>query len=107
MEHHPVHQNITSFEFRLIGDMTLKQFVILATGSIFAYIFWLLPLPQIIRFPLSGLSAFSGIAFAFLPLEDRPLHRWALSFLRSIYSPTQYLFQKSEEVPFYLRPDFP
>ncbi|MBI4999469.1 hypothetical protein HZB97_01715 [Candidatus Gottesmanbacteria bacterium] len=30
MEQHPVHQNITSFQFKLIGDMTIKQFLFLA-----------------------------------------------------------------------------
>lgn len=107
MEQHPVPQNITSFEFRLIGDMTIRQFGFLAIGAVLAFIFWELPLPSFIRVPTSSLLAFTGVAFAFLPYEDRPLHRWALAFFRSIYSPTQYLFRKSEAVPLYLRPDFP
>ena len=32
METHPVPQNISSYEFRLVGDMTLKQFLYLAGG---------------------------------------------------------------------------
>lgn len=106
-EQHPVPQNITSFEFRLIGDMTIRQFGFLASGTISAYIFWQLPLPTLVRIPLSFLLAFLGVAFAFLPLEERPLHRWLWAFLKSVYSPTQYVFQKSEKAPLYLLPDFP
>ena len=107
MEQHPVPQNITSFEFRLIGDMTLKQFGLLAGGAILGYICWQLPLPSFIRIPLAFIFGFLGVAFAFLPLEERPLHRWFLAFLKAAYSPTQYLFQKSEKAPLYLTPDFP
>lgn len=106
MEQHPVPQNITSFEFRLIGDMTPKQFGFLAGGAILAYIIWQLPIPGFIKTPIAFLIAFLGFAFAFLPYEDRPLHRWLAAFLKSIYSPTQYVFRKTEEIPIYLRPDF-
>ncbi|MDP3998367.1 MAG: PrgI family protein [bacterium] len=106
MEQHPVPQNITSFEFRLIGDMTLKQFGFLAVAGILAFIIWELPLPGFIRIPIASLCAFFGVAFAFLPLEDRPLHRWFLAFLKAIYSPTQFIFQKSEATPVYLTASF-
>ncbi|KKR52786.1 MAG: hypothetical protein UT88_C0021G0001, partial [Candidatus Woesebacteria bacterium GW2011_GWD2_40_19] len=32
MEQHPIPQNISSYQFRLVGDMTLKQFFQLAGG---------------------------------------------------------------------------
>ena len=99
MEQHPVPQNITSFEFRLIGDMTVKQFFLLTAGVIFGFIFWQLPLPTLIGKPIALFLFFLGVAFAFLPIEDRPLHRWLLAFIKSIYSPTQFFFQKSEKAP--------
>lgn len=107
MEQHPVPQNITSFEFRLIGEMTVKQFGLLSAGIITGYIFLQFPLPGVIRLPLAGFFGFLGVAFAFLPYEDRPLHRWFWAFLKSVYSPTQFIFKKSEELPLYLSPSFP
>ncbi|MBP8591034.1 PrgI family protein [Candidatus Shapirobacteria bacterium] len=94
MEQHPIPQHISSYEFRLIGEMTLGQFARVAGGVIVALIFYALPLPGFIGWFLVLLSAGLGIAFAFLPVEGRPLEVWLLAFLRSIYSPTQYVWRK-------------
>ena len=34
LQQHPVPQHIASYEFKLIGDMTIKQFAYLAGGII-------------------------------------------------------------------------
>jgi len=94
MEQHPVPQNVTTFQFRLIGDMTLKQFGYLAGGAILAYICYKLPLPLFLNWPLAILSAVAGFGFAFVPIEERPMDVWVLSFFKSIYSPTQYVWSK-------------
>ena len=39
---HPIPQNVTSFEFKLVGDMTLRQFLYLAAGAGVAYVTFLL-----------------------------------------------------------------
>lgn len=95
MEQHPVPQNVTTFQFRLIGDMTLKQFGYLCAGAILAFIAYKLPLPLIITWPLAGLFAFLGVGFAFIPVEERPMDVWVFSFFRSIYSPTQYIWSNN------------
>jgi len=97
MEQHPVPQNVTTFQFRLIGDMTLKQFGYLCAGAILAFIAYKLPLPFIITWPLTGAFAFLGIGFAFIPIEERPMDVWVFSFFKSIYNPTQYIW--SHEAP--------
>lgn len=94
MEQHPVPQNVTTFQFRLIGDMTIKQFGYLAGGIILAYIFYKLPLPFFITWPLALFTGLMGIGFAFVPIEERPMDVWVLSFIKSAYSPTQYVWQK-------------
>ncbi|OGE19568.1 hypothetical protein A3A14_02980 [Candidatus Daviesbacteria bacterium RIFCSPLOWO2_01_FULL_43_38] len=88
---HAVPQNITSFQFRLVGDMTLKQFGYLAVGMVIAYIAFvtILPSSPVIGVPIIGLSSLLGVAFAFLPLADRPLDHWVMAFFRAIHSPTQ------------------
>lgn len=104
MEQHPVPRNITGFQFHLIGDMTLKQFGELLAGVILGYIAIKLPFPTFISWPLGTMFALLGVAFAFLPIQERPLDRWLIAFLRSIYSPTQFLWQKGNEPPSILLP---
>lgn len=100
MEQHPIPRNISSFEFHLIGDMTIRQFAYLAGGVLLAYlIFKIAPFPALIKYPLMGLSAFTGFALAFLPIQERPLDRWLIAFLKSINSPTQYLWHKDNTPP--------
>lgn len=94
MEQHPIPQQITSYQFRLVGDMTLKQFFELAGGVVVGLIFYSTPLHPLIKWPLIFFSTLLGIALAFLPFEDRPLEDWIIAFFRSIYSPTIYAWKK-------------
>ncbi len=99
MEQHPVPQNVTTFQFRLIGDMTLKQFGYLCAGAILAFVAYKLPLPFIITWPLTFAFAFLGVGFAFIPVEERPMDVWVFSFFKSIYNPTQYVWIKEAPKP--------
>jgi hypothetical protein len=103
MEQHPVPQQISAYHFRLVGDMTIKQFIELAGGILIAWIIYSLPVEGIIRWPFVILSVFLGIALAFLPLEERPLDRWFLAFLKALYSPTKYIWKKKVLVPSFLK----
>ncbi len=99
MEQHPVPQNVTTFQFRLIGDMTIKQFGYLAGGAILAYICYRLPLPFFFTWPLTIAAAVGGFGLAFVPIEERPMDVWVLSFFKSVYSPTQFMWQKNTPPP--------
>lgn len=98
MEQHPVPQNVTTFQFRLIGDMTIKQFGYLAGGAIVAYICYKLPLPFFFTWPLTISSAVLGVGLAFVPIEERPMDIWILSFFKSVYSPTQFVWTREEKI---------
>jgi hypothetical protein len=93
-EQHPVPQQISSYQFRLVGDMTLKQFFQLAAGCVIALLVYGSPLPGIFKWPIIIISVIGGAAFAFLPLQDRPLAVWVVAFFRSIYGPTLYKWEK-------------
>lgn len=97
MEQHPVPQNVTTFQFRLIGDMTIKQFGYLCGGSILAFIAYKLPLPFIITWPAAFAFAFLGVGFAFIPVEERPMDVWVFSFFKSVYTPTQFIWIKEAQ----------
>lgn len=99
MEQHPIPQNVSSYQFKLVGDMTLKQFFELAGGFVVALIFYSTPIIGIIKWPFVIVSAILGIAMAFLPLEERPLERWILAFFRAIYSPTEFFWKKTATMP--------
>ena len=90
MQQHPVPQHISSYEFKLVGDMTLKQFFQLAGGITVSLIFYATPLPGVIKWPLVLLFGLLGAALAFLPIEERPLSQWFLAFIKAVYSPTLY-----------------
>ena len=95
MEQHPIPQQISSYQFRLVGDMTLKQFFQLAGGILVGLIFYSSPLLPIIKWPFAIVSVILGIALAFMPLEERPLEKWIFAFFRAIYSPTLYYWKKT------------
>ncbi len=98
MESHPVPQNVTTFEFRLVGDMTLKQFSYLASGLGIAYItfvFFANAVP-LLAWPLIIVSASIGAAFAFLPISERPLDHWMTAFFKATFRPTQLVYVSSK-----------
>lgn len=96
-EQHPVPQQISSYQFRLVGDMTLKQFFQLAAGAVVGLIIYSLPLPGFFKWPLIAIVVIGGAAFAFLPIQDRPLEQWLIAFFRSIYAPTIFVWKKAEK----------
>lgn len=104
MEQHPVPQHIASYEFRLVGDMTLKQFFQLAAGIGVALFFYATPLPIYFKWPLIIFFSFLGFAFAFMPIEERPLGQWLVAFAKAVVSPTLYVWKKSGETPDILKP---
>lgn len=99
MEQHAVPQDITGFKFKLVGDMTIKQFGELAGGAVIAYIFYASGWHPIFKWPLVFFFGFMGFALAFLPIEERPLDIWIINFFKSIYQPTLYIWKKVAVVP--------
>ncbi|MCL4386846.1 PrgI family protein [Patescibacteria group bacterium] len=103
MENHPIPQDITGFQFKLIGNMTIKQFAYLAGGVVIGWVTFALPITGIIKFPFTFLFGLSGIALAFLPYEGRPLDVMIGNFFKALFNPTQFVYQKTGGV-FYCPP---
>src|SRR3989344_2644867 len=102
MDQHPIPQNISSYQFRLIGDMTLRQFFLLLGGGVVGYMFYITNLPGIIKWFFIFIAVLMGVAFAFLPLEGRPLDQWLMAFIKTIYAPTRFFWKKDPKLPNYL-----
>lgn len=95
MENHPIPQDVTGFQFRLIGDMTVKQFGYVGVGFVFATLFiFVFPLPFLVKLPLAILCGGSGLALAFVPLEGRAMDIMAYNFTKALFAPNQYLYKK-------------
>jgi hypothetical protein len=94
MEQHAIPQQISSYEFKLVGEMTLKQFLKAAVGIILALLINATKLIIIVKWPLMVVLGGGGLLLAFVPFEDRPLENWIMSFIKSIYRPTIYTYKK-------------
>jgi len=95
MEQHPIPQQISSYEFKLVGEMTLKQFMKAAGGIVIALIINSTKLFVLVKWPLMAIFAGAGLAFAFLPYQDRPMEQWVWLFIKAIYKPTIYIYRKT------------
>lgn len=102
MDNHPIPQDVTGFQFKLIGSMTVKQFGYVIFGVIIAGILYYLPLQsgfailfKIIFIPIIGLS---GFIMAFLPIEGRPVDVMLANFLKALFLPNQFVYHKTERL---------
>lgn len=102
MQDHPIPQAVTSYEFHLVGNMTLKQFLELAAGILIGVVIYQTNLIAIIKWPLIVFFAGLGAMIAFVPYEGRPLDQWFVALFRAIYKPTLFYWQKSGALPAYL-----
>jgi hypothetical protein len=93
-EQHPIPQQVSAYQFKLVGDMTLQQFFQVAAGALIALLIYSSNLPYYVKWPLILFSFLMGIALAFFPLEDRPLAKWIILFIKAIYSPTLYVWKQ-------------
>lgn len=102
MDQHPIPRQITTFEFKLIGSLTLKQFGYLAIFlSAATIMYYLVPIP-FLNITLALLVALFGISLAFIPINERPLDVFIKNFLKRILSPTQYYYMKNNSPPAFI-----
>ena len=95
MDNHPIPQDITGFQFKLIGSMTVKQFAYLATGVVIAwFIFFILSGFIFIRLPLAIIFLGLGVSLAFVPIDGRPMDLMITNLLKAIFAPTRYIYKK-------------
>lgn len=99
MKEHPIPQDITNYRFHIIGSMTLKQFLEIGAGVVFAAIMYKTGFPAFIKWPIIVFSAGLGAAAAFLPIEERPLDHWITTYFRVLFKPTQFFWRREPKIP--------
>lgn len=106
MESHPIPRQITTFEFKLIGFLTLRQFIYLAVFfPLGVFFFYLVPVPLLNIF-LALVPILLGIALAFVPYNERPLDIWIKNFVKKLFSSSQYYYLKNNQPPAFLKDVF-
>jgi hypothetical protein len=102
MENHPIPQDVTGFEFKLIGDMTVKQFAYLAVAAITGWVVFSLPISYFFSLPVAAICVIIGISLAFIPIAGRPTDVMLTNFIKSLFTPTQYVYRKLDATSYFL-----
>jgi len=101
-EQHPIPQDVTGFQFKLIGTMTVKQFGYVAAGVIMAVVVYYLPLHSafgvLVKVLLVPLFGASGAIISFVPIDGRPIDLMATNFIKALFSPNQYIYHRQGRV---------
>jgi len=95
MDNHPIPQDVTGFQFKLIGNMTVKQFAYLAIGVIIAAVIYKMPVNFLIRFPFCAFFALLGTGLAYLPVSGRPMDLMIGNYIKALFRPTQFIYEKA------------
>jgi len=96
---HAVPQNIMDVEFKIIGELTMRQFIYLLIFCGIGYFIYSTGLPAFVKWPLILLLVGSGAGFAFVPVQDRGLDEWIISFFKLMYAPNQMVWRKDPTLP--------
>lgn len=96
---HAVPQNVLDVEFKIIGDLTMRQFFYIMVNGVFAYICFLAIQNPVIKWV--GIISFFmfGAALAFMPLQERGLDEWIVNFFKAVYKSNQYVWKKDPILP--------
>ncbi|MBP7859791.1 PrgI family protein [Patescibacteria group bacterium] len=99
---HPVPQNVMDVEFKLVGDLTIRQFSYLLIFSILIFLVYSIHLPFIFSYPIMAILLLMGLGFAFVPLNDISLDKWAVNYVRAITNPRIRVWKHKNRMPYYL-----
>lgn len=99
MREHPIPQDITGYQFHIIGNMTIKQFAEVAFGVFLAFLVYTTNLPDPIKWPIMALFAGIGALAAFVPIAERPIDHWIVIFISVLYKPTKFYWRREPKVP--------
>ncbi len=91
-----VPQNI-DMEDRIVGPLTMTQFVYLLVGGMLIYLAWLLLTPTSFWFVAIPVG-FTSLCFAFLKVQDQPLPKFLGAALLYALRPKSRVWQKEEMV---------
>ncbi len=103
MEQHPVPQHIASFQFKLFGNLTARQFITLAIPlTVAGFIFFSALEPIFVKYFLASVVGGMGVLVALVPVGGRPFDKWLVAFIKAVFAPTQRIWIKEKQTPEFL-----
>ncbi|MFS8159067.1 MAG: PrgI family mobile element protein [Candidatus Roizmanbacteria bacterium] len=99
MENHSIPRSITTFEFKLIGFLSIKQFLYLLLFSSLGYLVYLLLAIPVVNIILGILISLIGVALAFIKYNERGLDVHMKNLYRRLTTPSQYYYKKGLSPP--------
>lgn len=107
MQYHRIPQNVTTYEGRIVGKFTARQFIYLAVGAIVDFILLgLTPVPASYRIIVGIIASGIAVILALVTYEGRSTDTWIIVFLRAVLQPTQRIWLKHETPPEFLLPEY-
>ncbi len=98
---HPVPQNVMDVEFKLIGELTIRQFSYLVVFGLLFLLTYNSPLPLLFKVPILIVEVLAGISFAFLPYNDITLDKWTVNYIRAITMPRIRIWKHLPNTPYF------
>lgn len=102
MEPHPVPRQITTFEFKLIGFMTLKEFGYLIVFAGLATVAYFLTPGELFKYINAALVFGVGLFLAFYKYNERSIDVWIRNLVLKLFSSSQYYYHKKNDPPSFL-----
>jgi len=87
MDYHKIPQNVSTFEGRIVGKFTARQFTYLAIGGIIIFILFSTPINSIYRIILIAITLLWSVFFALISFEGRGTDLWIALFSKAIFYP--------------------
>jgi hypothetical protein len=84
----------TDVEDKLIGPLTLKQFLVLLAAGGLCMAFWSLPISKIVSILIDVPIAILGITLAFATYNSRPMLTYIIPFIVYSVSPKVMIFAR-------------
>lgn len=103
---HPVPQNVMDVEFKVVGDLTVRQILYLFIGGIIIFVLYKAGLPAFWQWVFIIFVGILSLGLAFVPIQERGLDKWAVIFINSMIKPTQMLWKKMPTPPAYFLADY-
>lgn len=95
---HPVPQNVMDVEFKVIGDLSMRQFVYLAVFGGGAYGAFLTLKGNVFQWPIAIILALIALGLAFVQFGDRGMDEWIINYFKAIFRPTQMVWRKEPQI---------
>jgi len=103
---HKIPQNVTTYQGRIIGNFTAKQFIFIGVGAIAGFILFNTPLPTVPKYISIAVVGGVSVIFSLANIQGRTTDVWLTNFIQIMSGTTQRIWKKADRPPAFLLPGF-